>query len=167
MTALVFRDSPAGSDVALVRRLAVASGGFSASEIDIAVELVEERLKRGLAASGYHFLFAEPSAGIPASGYACYGPIPLTRSSWDLYWIAVAKGSQGKGVGRRLLGEVERRAAAQGARQMFIDASGRADAASSARLYKAAGYALAANLADFYADGDAKLIFAKRLPANE
>lgn len=166
MTALVFRDHPADSDVALVRRLAVASGGFSASEIDIAVELIEERLRRGLAASGYHFLFAESAAGLPTLGYACYGPIPLTRSSWDLYWIAVAKDGQGRGVGQQLLGEVERRAAVQGARQIFIDASGRADAARSARLYKAAGYVLAANLADFYAPGDAKLIFAKRLTSS-
>jgi D-alanine-D-alanine ligase len=166
MNPLVFRDLPAESDVALVRRLAVASGGFSASEIDIAVELVEERLKRGLAASGYHFLFAEGAAGLPVLGYACYGPIPLTRSSWDLYWIAVARDGQGRGVGQRLLGEVERRAAAQGARQIFIDASGRADAGRSARLYKAAGYALAANLPDFYAPGDAKLIFAKGLTSS-
>jgi GNAT superfamily N-acetyltransferase len=163
MSELAFRDAPAPSDVALVRELARDSGGFCESEITIAVELIEERLARGIGASGYHFLFAEWGPGVPALGYACFGPIPLTQSSWDLYWIAVTKKAQGRGVGRRLLGEVERRAAALGATQMYIDTSGRADYARSQAFYGAAGYRLAASLADFYAPGDAKLIYAKTL----
>jgi GNAT superfamily N-acetyltransferase len=162
MNQLVIRDGPVAGDVALVRRLAMASGGFSPSEVEIAVELIEERLRRGLA-SGYHFLFAEPAPGKAALGYACHGPIPLTRSSWDLYWIVVEKGAQGKGIGQQLLGEMERRAAALGASQVFIDASGRSDAARSAAFYRGAGYTLAASLADFYAAGDPKLIFVKCL----
>ena len=163
MSEPAFRDVPAPSDVALVRELARDSGGFCESEIAVAVELIEERLARGLAASGYHFLFAEWGQGVPALGYACFGPIPLTRSSWDLYWIAVTKKAQGRGVGRRLLGEAERRAAALAATQMYIDTSGRADHARSQAFYRAAGYRLAADLADFYAPGDAKLIYAKTL----
>ena len=161
MSLLAFRDTPAPADSSLVRHLALASGGFSAAEIEIAVELVEERLARGLAASGYHFLFAE-EGGDP-KGYACYGPIPLTAASWDLYWIAVPKNGQGNGVGRRLMAEMERRAKAFGATHIYIDTSGRADYARSQAFYKAAGYRLAANLPDFYAPGDAKLIFAKGL----
>jgi len=161
MSALSFRDTPAPADGDLVRQLAQDSGGFSAGEIEIAVELVEERLARGLVASGYHFLFG--NSGGPALGYACYGPIPLTAASWDLYWIAVAKAAQGRGVGRRLLAEVERRVAALGGRQIYIDTSGRADYARSRAFYEKAGYRLAANLPDFYAPGDAKLVFAKKL----
>ncbi len=161
MRGLSFRGTPVPADAALVRELAQESGGFSAGDIEIAVELVQERLARGLAASGYHFLFAEE--GSDPSGYACYGPIPLTTASWDLYWIAVPKNVQGNGVGRRLMAEVERQAKAFGATHIYIDTSGRADYARSQAFYKAAGYRLAANLPDFYAPGDAKLIFAKGL----
>ncbi len=163
MSELALRDVPAPSDVALIRDLARESGGFSESEIAIAVELIEERLARGLAASGYHFLFAEWGPGVPALGYACFGPIPLTEAGWDLYWIAVARKAQGRGVGRRLLEGAERRAAALGARQMYIDTAGRADYARSRAFYTLAGYRLAATIADFYAPGDAKLIYAKAL----
>ena len=163
MSELSFRDTPAPADAELVRRLAQDSAGFSAREIEIAVELVEERLARGLDASGYHFLFGQRDPDGPALGYACYGPIPLTAASWDLYWIAVATPAQGRGVGRRLLAEAERRAKAFGATQLYIDTSGRADYARSQAFYAAAGYRLAANLPDFYAPGDAKLVFAKRL----
>jgi GNAT superfamily N-acetyltransferase len=161
MSKLGFRDTLERADVELVRGLAQDSGGFSASEVEIAVELAEESLARGAAASGYHFLFAEAD-GEP-KGYACFGPIPLTAASWDLYWIAVPKHGQGNGIGRRLMAEMERRAKALGATHFYIDTSGRADYARSQAFYKASGYGLAANLPDFYAPGDAKLIFAKKI----
>ena len=59
MTSLVLRDQPGPADLAAVRRLTEASGVFSAVEVELAVELLQERLARGLKASGYHFLFAE------------------------------------------------------------------------------------------------------------
>jgi len=163
MSELNFRDSLIPADRALVRVLARDCGGFCEGEIEIAVELVDDRLARGLEASGYHFLFAQWAADVPALGYACYGPIPLTASSWDLYWIAVTRTDQGRGIGRRLLAEVERRAAVLGASSLYADTSGRAAYARSQAFYLAAGYTKAAALPDFYAPGDAKLIFAKRL----
>lgn len=163
MSDLSFRELLGQPDIELVRQLARDSGGFSPREVDLAAELVEERLARGLEASGYHFLFAQWGPGVPALGYVCYGPIPLTRSSWDLYWIAVAKGTQRRSVGRRLLAEAERRAEGLGATRFYIDTSGRADYTPTRAFYEAAGYRAAAALPDFYAPGDAKMVFAKAL----
>jgi ribosomal protein S18 acetylase RimI-like enzyme len=156
------RDQPAAGDPAAVRRLTTASGGFSDTEVQIAVELVEERLARGLEASGYHFLFAETEAREPL-GYACFGPIPLTAASWDLYWIAVPALAQRQGIGRRVLAAAETAAVAAGAATLYADTSGRSDYARTRDFYRRAGYEDVAELADFYAPGDAKIIFAKRL----
>jgi len=41
-----------------VRGIVESSGFFSAEEVEIAVQLVQERLTKGIQ-SGYHFLFAE------------------------------------------------------------------------------------------------------------
>src|SRR5262249_20187169 len=117
MTRLRLRRRPEPSDAATVRRLTRAAGGFSAAEVDLAVALVKERLARGPKASGYHFLFAKSDSEV--LGYACYGPIPLTRTSWDLYWIAVAEPVQGRGIGRRLLQSCEDAAAAAGAQRLY------------------------------------------------
>ena len=163
MSELKFRDQPVAGDRESVRQLARDCGAFSVSEIAVAVELIDERLARGLGASGYHFLFAQWAADVPALGYACYGPIPLTAASWDLYWIAVTKSAQGRSIGRRLLAEVERRAGAAGGAKLYIDTSSRADYGRADRFYRAAGFALEAGLPDFYGPGDAKLIFAKTL----
>lgn len=163
MSELSFRASLESGDVELVRQLTRDSDRFSRIEIDLAAEMVQDRLARGLDTTGYHFLFAQWGPGVPALGYACYGPVPLTTSSWDLYWIAVAKGAQRRGIGRRLLAEAERRAQAFGAGQFYIDTSGRADYEASRAFYAAAGYREAASLPDFYAPGDAKVIFTKQL----
>jgi ribosomal protein S18 acetylase RimI-like enzyme len=162
LTRLAFRDQPGPADLAAIRRLAEESGGFSAVEVELAVELLQERRDRGIEVSGYHFLFADSGDGT-ALGYVCYGPVPLTAASWDLYWIAVAAADQGRGIGRRLLAAAERRAAASGAATIYADTSGRPDYARTRDFYRRAGYLKAAELPDFYAPGDAKVIFAKRL----
>src|SRR3954467_12244433 len=53
---LVFRDEPCPADAAAIREIVASTGFFHEDEIEVAVELVEERLSRGLA-SEYHFLF--------------------------------------------------------------------------------------------------------------
>lgn len=155
-----FRDDVTASDVAHVRRIVTATGMFSDQEIALAVELVEEYLAKG-EASGYGFVFSEEAAGV--RGYACYGPIPATESSYDLYWIAVEPGQQRRGMGRALLVETERRIAAAGGQRIYVDTSGRAQYAPTRGFYEANGYAQAAALPDFYAPGDAKIVYVKHL----
>ena len=150
-------------DATAVHALVAETGFFSESEQQVAVELVEETLSRG-AASGYHFVLADdPDDPGQLLGYTCYGPIPATESSYDLYWIAVAPGQQRKGLGGELLRETERLALQQGARRMFVDTSGREQYSPTRRFYERMGYRVEARLEDFYAPGDDKLIFAKSL----
>ena len=84
---LKLREEPLPADVSTVRRLVADTEFFRDDEVEIAVELVQERLTRG-AASGYEFLFGEHRGEV--IGYTCFGPIPATQSSYDLYWIAVS-----------------------------------------------------------------------------
>lgn len=151
------------SDCAAVDRLVGATGFFSAAERRIAVELVEEALARGRD-SGYEFLFADdPDRPARLSGYTCFGPIPATESSFDLYWIAVAPDAQRQGLGAKLLRETEKLARQQGATRMFVDTAGRPEYAPTRSFYERMGYSVAADIADFYAPGDARVIYAKAL----
>ncbi|MGA2035450.1 MAG: GNAT family N-acetyltransferase [Thermoguttaceae bacterium] len=148
------------SDTAVIRALVESTGVFSPVERDIAVELADERLAKG-PASGYHFVFAELD-GQP-HGYACYGPIALTVGSYDLYWIAVDKSSQGRGLGRLLLQEVERLVRQEGGRRIYIETSTRPPYEPTRAFYLRNGYPLATILEDFYATGDGKAIYVKEL----
>ena len=155
-----WREELVGSDVAGVRELVVLSGVFSAAEHAIAGELVEETLRFGSAA-GYEFVFAERAGGL--AGYTCFGPIPATAESYDLYWIAVHPAERGRGLGASLLARSEARIAAAGGRLVWVDTSSRREYAPAHALYAAAGYREAARLDAFYGPGDSKLIFAKSL----
>jgi GNAT superfamily N-acetyltransferase len=151
------------SDAAEVRSLVAKTGFFSPEEQGVAQELVDETLTRGTA-SGYEFLFADaPDNPGKLLGYTCYGPIPATQSSYDLYWIAVTPAQQGKGLGVKLLRESERLAARSGATLMYAETSGRRQYEPTRAFYERNGYRLAALLKDFYAPGDDKVIYERRL----
>ena len=121
---LRFRSKVRESDVSAIRRIVASTGFFAPAEIAVAVELAEECLQKGVA-RGYFFLFAEDHAG-RILGYACYGPVPATQTTYDLYWIAVDREHQRDGLGRELLARVEAAIAATGGVDVYVDTSSRA-----------------------------------------
>jgi ribosomal protein S18 acetylase RimI-like enzyme len=96
-------------------------------------------------------------------GYVCYGPTPCTVGTFDLYWIAVSPAAQNLGVGTILLQEVERRLAHQDARLVIIETSSQPLYEPTRVFYVRRGYDEVARVPDFYAPGDDRLIFAKRI----
>lgn len=148
-------------DIESVRRIILSTGMFRAQEVEVAVELVEESLSRG-PESGYHFLFAEQKGR--TVGYACYGPVACTVCSFDLYWIAVEKSFQGKGIGKTLISTVESNVALKGGRRLYVETSSRADYESTLHFYFSRGFLQEAVLKNFYSEGDHKLILVKELP---
>jgi len=147
-------------DAGVVRDIVFSTGLFRPDEIGIAVELVEERLRVG-PSSGYHFLFAEREGRV--LGYSCYGPVPLTLQSYDLYWIAVRKEAQGKGIGRMLLEKSEAAIAGLGGRRVYIETSSKSMYRDTRRFYERNGYRAEATLKEFYSPGDNKVIYVKAL----
>ncbi|MFL6289834.1 MAG: GNAT family N-acetyltransferase [Thermoanaerobaculia bacterium] len=133
---------------------------FNAEEIEVALELIDDRLSQG-EASHYRFLVAE--TGGEVAGYACWGPIAGTLASADLYWIVVDPRHQGKGIGAALLKDAEDWMASAGRTRVYVETSTRAQYDGTRRFYLACGYELAAELEDFYGPGDGKAVFLKAL----
>jgi ribosomal protein S18 acetylase RimI-like enzyme len=157
---LLWRETPGPKDVQGVRDLVARTGIFSDAEVAIAAELVEAALRCG-AVAGYEFVFAERAGRL--AGYSCFGPIPATAASYDLYWIAVHPDERGRRLGTALLSRSEARIHAAGGRLVWVDTSSRRDYLPAQGFYRAAGYREAARLDGFYGADDAKLIFAKSL----
>ena len=145
-----------------IERVLRATGAFADAEIDVALELVDAGL-RPHGTDDYRFVVAEADGDV--AGYACWGPTPMTRGAFDLYWIAVDPARSGRGVGATLLEAVERAAAQDGARLIVAETAGKASYASTRMFYLARGYREEARLADFYAVGDDKIVYVKRLGA--
>jgi ribosomal protein S18 acetylase RimI-like enzyme len=157
---LLFREELRPSDREAIRDVVSATGMFRPNEVNVAVELVDDCLIEGTT-SGYHFVLAEEAGRIV--GYVCFGPITVTLHSYDLYWIVVEPSQQGKGVGRSLLQQAEERIRELGGRQVYIETSGQEQYQPTRGFYDRCGYELIATIADFYAPGDDKLIYVRRL----
>ena len=156
-----FRETVVPADGPRVRGLAAATGYFNDDEVKVAEELVVERLRIG-EASGYFFVFAEDAAGTLA-GYACFGPIACTVSSYDLYWIAVSPAFQNHGLGRELSHRAEAAIRARGGTRLYAETSNRPQYASTRAFYERTGFELASLLDDFYAPGDGRATYLKVL----
>ena len=155
-----FRYKVRPSDVKEVQEIVTTTGFFHPEEIGIAVELVEERLEKG-EASGYEFIFLELDGQTVA--YSCYGLIPLTKSSFDLYWIATHAGHRNKGLGKILLRETEDDIRARKGTAIYAETSSRDLYIPTRKFYQRNGYLLKAQFEDYYAQGDDLLYFVKKL----
>ncbi len=161
--AIALRDTVTRDDPDFVRDIVAATGAFRRDEVDVAVELAEDCLARGPAASGYRFLFAEaPGERLPL-GYACFGPIPCTLTSWDLYWIAVRPEHKDRGIGRMLMQRLESAAREEGCLDMYIETSAQSRYDATRAFYLAGGYRIEHVFRDFYAPGDGRAVYVKRL----
>jgi len=99
-----------------------------------------------------------------ALGFAYYAPASMTDRTWYLYWIAVSKELQARGIGGSLLRFVENdiRHVHQG-RIFLIETSSLPHYELTRRFYLKHGYDQLAVLTDYYADGDDMVVFRKRL----
>jgi ribosomal protein S18 acetylase RimI-like enzyme len=156
-----FRHRVRQSDRDAVLKITDSTGFFNAEEVLVAVELVDEHLQKG-ERSGYLFLFCEDDEGA-VLGYTCYGQVPGTKGSFDLYWIVVDRGHQGSGIGRRLLEKTEHDIALKGGARIYVETSSRDLYTHTRAFYARSGYIREARLKDFYAPGDSKIIYVKEL----
>ncbi|MBN2342267.1 MAG: GNAT family N-acetyltransferase [Deltaproteobacteria bacterium] len=157
---MAYRVEVCPDDEQKVAEIVKSTGFFSIDEVHIACELVNEYITKG-PSCGYHFLFAEQDNAM--IGYTCFGPIPATECSFDLYWIAVLAEKRGHGLGRVLLGRTEEIVMSMGGRKLFAETAGREQYAPTRAFYQRCGYLEGAVLADYYAPGDAKFIYSKDL----
>ena len=84
---------------ARVAEILGATGAFTASEIDVALELFDDAMR---SAESYELIGVFDDAEV-LRGYACWGPTPGTDRGYDLYWIAVDPAAHGGGWGSMLM----------------------------------------------------------------
>lgn len=147
------------TDADQIRSLVKGTGVFNEEEIDIAGELAEEALEQGEEKSGYSFIFREQEGAV--IGYTCYGRIPFTEESYDLYWIAVDKTHQKAGLAREVLILTEQAVAKLGGKQLYAETSGTDHYVAARSFYLKNGFEEVARLKNFYKPGDDKVIFCK------
>lgn len=149
------------ADRPAVAEIVAAVGNFHAGEIDVALELIDVFLRDKNQKDYYVVVATDPESRV--LGYACWGPVPMTRGTYDLYWIATHPKAQGRGFGRSLMTFVEGRVRQEKGRLLVLETSSKESYGNTVRFYRRLGYEEASRIRDFYDVGDDMLVFVKRL----
>lgn len=144
-----------------VRNLIDGTAVFKPHEVDVAMELIDIALTRP-DQDDYHPFVLEEEDGTVAA-YACFGRNPMTKATFDLYWLATRADRMGKGYGRKIVSFVEEEVKKLGGKLLVIETSSKESYGSTREFYIKIGCTLAAQLPDYYDEGDDKLIYLKRI----
>ena len=155
-----FRKTVVPSDIMNVTQILKSTGFFKQHEMDVAIELIEERLKNG-EGCGYQFYFLEIEGRTVA--YGCYGEIPCTIKNYDLYWLAVDASFRGNGLGRTLLEKIESDIKLHKGRGIYIETSNKEQYTPTIAFYEKCDYQQIAIFPDFYDINDNKAVYYKKL----
>jgi ribosomal protein S18 acetylase RimI-like enzyme len=134
---------------------------FTRQEIEVAMELIDIVLKDPNQEDYRIDCMANDED--QAIGYVCYGPVPMTQGTFDLYWIVVDPRSQGQGVGSRLLDFLEEVVRKRKGRMILIDTSSIPQYEKTQKFYFGQGFQEVARVPDYYYPGNDRITFCKRL----
>ena len=150
----------AAADIPQLLSLARGTGVFKPHEITSLEEVLTDFVRKP-GGEGYHAHTLDRQGVV--LGFEIHGPNTMTDRTWDLYWIAVEKGEQSRGAGTELLHFAEADMRRQGARLIMVETSSLPVYEPTRRFYVKHHYEQIGIVPDFYADGDALVLFRKRL----
>lgn len=146
-------------DTPLLLPLARATSVFKPHEIQALHEVLDDYHATNRALGHRSVTYEQ---GGQVIGFAYYAPAAMTDRTWYLYWIAVSKEIQARGIGSALLQHVEEDIRRQQGRVLFIETSSQPHYELTRRFYLKHGYEQPAVLPDYYSDGDDMVVFRKR-----
>ena len=138
-----------------------ATGMFTPAEVEVAEELIDIYL--GSPDQKDYGIVVIESEGQETVGYMTWGPTPLTEGTYDIYWMAVSPGEQGRGRGTALVRWLEDELRRRDGRMILIETSSQPRYAATRRFYVNLDYKEVARVPDFHKPGDDRVIYAKAL----
>lgn len=142
--------------------IAAATGLFAPSDAEQLLGGVCDQLFARALPDGHMAWCCRPRAGESPIGWSYFAPDQYADGVWNLWWLGVRPEFHGSGAGRQLLRAAESEAAARKARVIVVETSALEPLARARRFYAREGYAECGRVPDFYGEGDAKVIFARR-----
>ncbi len=147
---------------ALTNLIAPDTGNpFRPEEVACALELLEAVLAPP-EGNTYEALVLVDDDDRPLA-YACFGAVPMTEATYDLYWLVTAAEQRGRGLGGKLLADLETELRNRKACLLRIETSSLEGQGGARRFYERAGYTTVGLIQDFYRPGDDLVTLAKRL----
>lgn len=95
-------------------------------------------------------------------GFVYYAPAAMTDRTWYLYWIAVTKRIQARGIGAAMLRHAEDDIRGLRGRLLLLETSSLPHYELTRKFYSKHNYAEVVRIPDYYAAGDSMVVFGKR-----
>lgn len=146
-------------DIILLEDIVRATGVFREEEVGVAVELMEIAANEKEQKDYVLYSYVD-EAGV-VQGYYCVGPTPMTKSTFDLYWIAVHPHMHKKRIGHELLEHCEAQVKAMNGTLIVVETSSQPKYDPTRQFYLRHEYAETARIKDYYAQGDDLVIYSK------
>lgn len=96
-------------------------------------------------------------------GFAYCAPEKFCDGTYNLLAIGIDPEKQGHGIGNKLIKHLEKSLQSAGARLLMVESSGSPDYDLSRRFYQRQNFELVATIADYWQEGEDKVIFTKKI----
>ena len=146
------------TDLSHLRRILDHTENFNGEEVDVAMELLHECVDDP--ETTYRTLVVMDDA---VRGYICFGRTPMTDHTFDLYWIVVEAGQQGRGIGRKLYAAMEEAVRKDGGKVILIETSSSEGYDATQAFYGRLGFDELSRVRDFYRAGDDLITYIRYL----
>ena len=146
------------SDKNVIEEMLNNISSFTQDEVSVAMELINVALNFKEQTDYNIFVYVEKNKIL---GYYCTGKRPLTDAVYDLYWIVVDVGYQGKGIGKKLLQHAEKFVNQQKGRWLLIETSSMDNYQKTRKFYMNNKFEIISKINDFYKLNDDLIIYGK------
>lgn len=144
-----------------LQRMVIETGVFTDEEVGVAVELIDIVL--GNESQKDYRIVCAVDAQDQALGYICYGPVPMTQGTFDLYWIVIDPKAQGQKIGSGLLDYLEEEVKGMRGRMILADTSSIPSYEKANGFYLKRGFQEVARIADYYWEGNDRITYCKKI----
>lgn len=135
---------------------------FVEREIEDLKSMMENYFHRDPSSRDKWIVLVDQDSDIP-QGVAYYAPEPFGDRVYNLIFLAVAPECQNKGFGSRLMNAVEKDTRSMNGRVLLVETSSLPKQLGAQKFYLKLGFHLEATIRDYYAEGDDKLVYYKKL----
>ena len=142
-------------DVGAIMAIIQDSGQFDETGLEHVRLTLEDHLQNGSDALWFTAIDGDPV------GVAYCAPEPVTVGTWNLLMLWVQAGHEGSGMGTALVRQIERSLNERDARLLIVETSGLPEFENARKFYDRAGFKHEARVANFFDQGDDKLIYTR------
>ncbi|WP_306642093.1 GNAT family N-acetyltransferase [Sanyastnella coralliicola] len=125
-------------------------------------EMLHEMISGYLYADAEEFWFCFEEEGQPI-GFGFCAPEKLTEGTYNLYAIAFTEETQGGGRGKQMMDYIEQLLQSKNGRVLIVETSSLDEYQKTRAFYVKCGYVKEAVIREFYAPGEDKVVFYKKL----